>query len=159
MQEEIERQTVALVFKASKFTVESLSHAMKKALEKGLTHTPHISEPSGKMTLSDLIGKGEKAEKIEISKDSLKTFQKTADKYNVDYAIHKEPDGDKYKYYVFFQAKDTAAIESAFKEYAAENEKRKESLQRKLDKKKEIVRKRKEKEQSKEKNRNKEQSR
>ena len=159
MQEEIERQTVALVFKAGKFTVESLSGAIHSALEKGLSNVPKHNEPSGKMKLKDLIGKGDKAEKIEISKDSLKTFHKVAAKYNVDYAVHSVPEGDQNKYYVFFQAKDLTAIECAFKEYYAENEKKKESVKQKLEKKKEIVNRKKEQSRSKEKNKHKERNR
>ena len=124
MQEEIERETVALVFKAGKFTVETFSNAIHNALEKGLRALPHEKEASGKMSLKELIGKGDKADRIEISRDSLKTFQRVAAKYNVDYAIHKIPEGEESKYYVFFQAKDTATIECAFKEYVAVNEKK-----------------------------------
>lgn len=70
------------------------------------------------MKLKDLIGKGEKADRFEVSEDSLKIFKKTADKYNVDYAIHKVPDGDTNKFYVFFQAKDTETINAAFQEFS-----------------------------------------
>ena len=47
MQEEIEKQTVALVFKAGKFTAESFSGAIHKALEKGISYVPQSKEKDG----------------------------------------------------------------------------------------------------------------
>lgn len=146
MQEELEKQTVALVFKAGKLTTESLTSAMHRALERGLNLPKKDNEKHGKMTLANLVGKGNKTEKLEFKEENLSLFHKTAAKYNLDYAVHKEPEGEMNKYYIFFQAKDTAVIESAFKEFVAKNEKHKESVQKKLEKKQEIVRKRKEKE-------------
>ncbi|SDJ79344.1 Protein of unknown function [Lachnospiraceae bacterium G41] len=159
MQEELERKTVALAFNAGKFTIEELLNAMKKAVDSGIKHIPKSKEPKGEMTLKELIGKGNKAEKIEIAEDSLKSFQRTANKYNVDYAIHKVPENGVYKYYVFFQAKDYASIDSAFKEYVYKNDKKKESLKQKINKNKEKVKQRKDKEKSKERDFNRERSR
>lgn len=158
MQEELERQTVAVVFKAGKLTAETLANALRTALDKGLNLPKKDKEHHGKMTLANLVGKGNKTEKIEFNEENLKGFQKTAAKYNLDYAVHKEPEGDMNRYYIFFQAKDTAVIESAFKEFVVKNEKHKESVQKKLEKKQEIVNKRKEKqrERNHEKNRNRE---
>lgn len=158
MQEELERQTVAIVFKAGRLTTETLSGAIRTALEKGLNHTKKEKEQHGQMSLHDLVGKGNKTEKIEFSEENLKGFHKTALKYNLDYAVHKEPEGEQNKYFIFFQAKDTAVIESAFKEFVAKNEKQKESVQKKLEKKQEMVKKRKEKqrERNHDKNRNRE---
>jgi len=159
MQEELEQKTVALVFKAARITGEELSRAMHKALESGLNHQKHQKESHGKMTVAELLGKNGKIAKADIKEDDLKGFQKTASKYKVDYAVYKEPDGDKNKYYVFFQAKDTVLIESAFKEFMSKNERKQESVQAKLDKKKEIVNERKSKERAVEKHKNKEISR
>jgi hypothetical protein len=145
MQEELEKQTVALVFKAGKLTTEALSNAMHRALEKGLSLPKKEKEAHGKMTLYDLVGKGHETKKIEFKEEDLKAFHKTASKYNIDYAIHSEPEGEMTKYYVFFQAKDAAAIDSAFKEFVAKNEKHKDSVKEKLNKKKEKVRENKEK--------------
>ncbi len=147
MQEELERQTVAVVFKAGRLTTEALTSALRNALERGLNNSKKEKEQHGKMSLQDLVGKGNKTDKLEFKEEDLKAFHKTAVKYNIDYAVHKEQDGDKNKYYVFFQAKDASVLDSAFKEFIAKNEKHKESVQKKLEKKQEIVRKRKEKQQ------------
>ena len=147
MQEELENQTVAIVFRAGRFTAQSLANAMHRALERGLNRPRNNHEPHGKMKLSELVGKGNETKKLEFKEEDLKSFHKTAVKYNIDYAVHKEPDGDKNKYYVFFQAKDATVLDSAFKEFIAKNEKHKESVQKKLEQKQEIVKKRKEKQQ------------
>ena len=158
MQEELERQTVAVVFKAGRLTTETLAGALRNALEKGLKTSKKEKEQHGKMSLRDLVGKGNKTEKIEFSEENLKAFHKTAVKYNIDYAVHKEPEGDTNKYYIFFQSKDATVLDSAFKEFVAKNEKQKESIQKKLEKKQEMVKKRKEKqrERNHDKNRNRE---
>ncbi len=163
MQEELERQTVAIVFNASKMTAQTLSNAMRRAMDIGIRElSKHKDDfkkqqPSGKMSLKELVGKGGTVDMDEIAEDGIKTFQKTASKYGVDYAVHKEPQqNNEYKYYVFFQAKDTRVIHAAFDEYIAKMEKRRESAKEKLDKKKEIVNKKKEKTRNVEKNRHKE---
>ena len=169
MQEELERQTVALVFNASKLTAQTLSEAMKKAMDVGLKELSKFKdklerqekeEPTGKMSLKELVGKGASTDNMEIDKDGIKTFQKTAAKFGVDYAVYKEPLKDNQnKYYVFFQAKDTSVIHAAFNEYTTKMEQRRESVQKKLEKKQEIVNRRKEKARNVEKHRHKERGR
>ena len=163
MQEELERQTVAIVFNASRMTAQTLSNAMRRAMDAGLRELSryrdnlHRQEPSGKMSVKELVGKGGSVDMSEIGEEGLKTFKKTAAKYGVDYAVYKEPLKDKqYKYYVFFQAKDTKVIHAAFEEYTAKMEQKRESVKEKLQKKQEIVDKKKEKARNVEKNRHKE---
>lgn len=163
MQEELERQTVAIVFNASKMTAQTLSNAMKKAMDLGLRelskHKDDFKkkEPSGKMSVKELMGKGGTVDMDEIKEEGIKTFQKTAAKYGVDYAVYREPLKDKqFKYYVFFQAKDARVIHTAFDEYTQKMEQRRESAKAKLEKKQEAVNKRKEKARNVEKNRHKE---
>ena len=69
MQEELERKTIALAFNAGKFTLEELLKAMKNAVDSSIKNIPKGKEPKGEMTLKELIGKGNKAEKIEIAED------------------------------------------------------------------------------------------
>ena len=156
MQEEIERQTISLVFKAARLSTDTLAQAMRRAMDFGLREIGTITanelnsgtnktSPTGKMSLKELIGKGSSPDRIQIEKEGMKTFQKTASKFGVDYAVYKEPLKDhQNKYYVFFQAKDTRVIRAAFEEYTKKNEQRKQSLQKRLEKKQEIVNKKKE---------------
>ena len=162
MQEELEQQTVALVIKAGKLSAETFADAVHKIMEKGLDIPKLTKDPHGKMKLTELVSKGNKTDKVEFKQEDLKFFHKIASKYNIDYAVHSEPntEADKAekpnKYYVFFQVKDAKILDSAFNEFMVKNEKKKESVQKKLEKKQEIVNKRKNKERDHEKNRNKE---
>ena len=166
MQEELERQTVALVFNASRMTAQTLSDAMRRAMDAGLRELSRQrerlqahehQEPKGKMSVKELIGKGAQTDNMEIDEEGIRTFKKTANKFGVDYAVYKEPLKDnQYKYYVFFQAKDTSVIRAAFEEYTNKMEKKRDSVKQKLEKNQEIVKKQKEKARSVEKNRHKE---
>lgn len=59
------------------------------------------------MSVKDLVGKGGGAKSIEVSDDAVKTFRKVANKYNVDFAVHKDDSEHPPKFLVFFQGKDT----------------------------------------------------
>ena len=89
MQEELERKTVALVFKATRFTADAFAKAVNEALSKGFEAAKE-NEPIGEMSVKDLVGKGGGAKSIEVSDDAVKTFRKVANKYNVDFAVHKD---------------------------------------------------------------------
>ena len=65
------------------------------------------NEPTGEMSVKDLVGKGGGAKSIEVSDDAVKTFRKVANKYNVDFAVHKDDSEHPPKFLVFFQGKDT----------------------------------------------------
>ena len=61
-------------------------------------------------------------EKTELAdKDEVKTFDRIAKQYGVDYAIKKgtSPEGKK-RYILFFKARDRSAIDQAMSEYALE---------------------------------------
>lgn len=106
MQEELERKTVALVFKATRFTADAFAKAVNEALSKGV-EVAKENEPTGEMSVKDLVGKGGGAKSIEVSDDAVKTFRKVANKYNVDFAVHKDDSEHPPKFLVFFQGKDT----------------------------------------------------
>ena len=61
-------------------------------------------------------------EKTELAdKEEVKTFDRIAKQYGVDYAIKKgtSPEGKK-RYILFFKARDRSAIDQAMSEYALE---------------------------------------
>lgn len=160
MQEELERKTVALVFKASKFTAETFAKAVKMALDKGIEVSKE-PELTGEMSVKDLVGKGGGAKSIEVADDAIKTFRKVANKYKVDFAIHKDDSEQPPKFIVFFQGKDADVIKQTFKEFVYEHEKEKseKSIREELKKKQKEVDKNKEKAQQKARKRNKDLSR
>ena len=87
MQEEVTQKTIALVFKSSRLTADVLKKAMKMYLEhrkagKQATH--------GKMPVKDLVGQGMGASSIEVTDNNIKSFERVARKYNVDFAVKKD---------------------------------------------------------------------
>lgn len=123
MQEELERKTVCLVFKGAKLTTEMLADGIKKFLDKGIKLEPKDHEKHGEMKLKDLVEKGNGAKAMDIGDENLRLFRKTASKYNVDFSVKQGKDENgQNRFYVFFQGKDSAVIEMAFKEFSKKNE-------------------------------------
>ena len=56
---------------------------------------------------------------IEITEQNIKAFSAVAKKYDIDYALKKDPTTDPPHYYVFFKAKDKDQLQPAFKEFTA----------------------------------------
>jgi archaellin len=75
--------------------------------------------PHGKQTVKELIGQNAGVSNIEINDSNIKSFERVARKYGVDYALKKDLSGDKPKYLVFFKARDADALTAAFSEYTA----------------------------------------
>ena len=121
MQEEVTQKTIALVFKSSRLTADVLKKAMKMYLDhrkagKQATH--------GKMSVKKLVGQGMGASSIEVTDSNIKSFERVAKKYNVDFAVKKDKTVEPPKYIVFFKGKDADVITQAFKEFVKVNEKK-----------------------------------
>lgn len=121
MQEEVTQKTIALVFKSSRLTADVLKKAMKMYLE----HQKHRKQAAhGKISVKDLVGQGMGASSIEITDNNIKSFERVARKYNVDFAVKKDKTAQPPKYMVFFKGKDADVITQAFKEFVKVNEKK-----------------------------------
>ena len=66
-----------------------------------------------------------RATAIEVTDNNIKSFERIAKKYNVDFAVKKDKTVQPPKYMVFFKAKDTDVLSQAFKEFVKVNEKQK----------------------------------
>ena len=124
MQEEIENKTLTLIINSSKLTARTLATAFMKFLR--FSHhkiTEHKDvKPQGKQSVKELIAQNQGVEKTELAdKDEVKTFDRIAKQYGVDYAIKKgvSPEG-KPRYILFFKARDRSAIDQAMSAYAAD---------------------------------------
>lgn len=157
MQEEVERKTVALVFKAAKFTGDELSSAMREFLNRGMNKLGDKKVKTGEMKIGDLVSKGSSVKNIEVNAESIGLFKKVAGKYKVDYAVRKDTASEIPKYLVFFQGKDLDVIKACFNEYVSLNEKQKEkqSVRKQIKENKEKLKERKQNTKNKEKVRNK----
>ena len=146
MQEEVESRTVTLIVSGSKFTGRMLKDASSKYLahrkEKKLQKTRDSPvKPCGKQTVKELVGQNQGVSNIEINDPDIKSFEKIARKYGVDYAIKKDRSTSPPKYLVFFKARDADALTAAFTEYSSKKVKQQErpSVLKKLAHFKEMV--------------------
>ena len=97
---------------------------------------------------------------IEVTDGNIKSFERVAKKYNVDFAVKKDKTCEPPKYLVFFKGKDADAVAQAFKEFVYGNEKKKGkvSVREKLKRFKDAVSQDKNRERSREKNKDRGQS-
>lgn len=141
MQEQINERTVALSVKGTKLTAHMLAKAMRAFLKKA--QQPHkIKVKSGRQSVRSLTKQGASLANIEVSGDDIGTFKRVARKYNVDFALKRDDSETPPKWIVFFKAKDSQALESAFKEFTQitlKQKTRKPSMLERLDKFKEIA--------------------
>ena len=137
MQEEVENRTVAIVTSAAKFTGRLFKSAICKYLEHRKLNKANKARaspviPHGKQTVRQLIGQNQGVSTIESNDPDIKSFERVARKYGVDYAIKKVRTEDKPKFVIFFKARDADALTQAFTEYtrkSAEREKRPSVIQ------------------------------
>jgi len=149
MQEDIEHRSVTLAINTVKMTARALKNAILKyqnhCKQNNLATTPGGQSQSiqsqGKQSVKKLIGQGQGVSNIEITDSNIKSFERVARKYGVDYALRKDMNGTMPKYLVFFKARDADALTAAFKEYSGKSIKRekKPSVLDKLAKFKELM--------------------
>ena len=128
MQDEINREiasdatrvgvkVIALSFKAGRATGEALKKAMLEYLT-GLSH------PTGEQTVAQLMKQNQGLTNIEVTDGNIKSFEKTAKKYGIDFALKKDASQSPPKYMVFFKARDVDVMTAAFKEYSYKESKK-----------------------------------
>ena len=157
MQEEVTQKTIALVIKTAKLDASVLKAAMKMYLNH---RKQKAQETHGKTSVKKLVGDGVGVSSIEITDGNIKSFERVAKKYNVDFAIKKDKTTEPPKYLVFFKGRDADVVAQAFKEFVYGNEKKKGrvSLREKLKRFKDAVSQNKNRERSREKNKDRGQS-
>ncbi len=122
MQDEISGKTVMLAVNTTKFTAGVLEQMIKSylAAKKQKKHLPK----QGKQSVKDLLGQNAGVSNIEITDGNIKSFERVAKKYHVDFAVKKDKTTDPPKYMVFFKARDADVLTQAFKDYVHANEKK-----------------------------------
>lgn len=126
MQEEIENKTLSLIINTSKFTERTLATAFAKALKLGWNKAKehYQAKPQGRQSVKQLIGQNQGVSNIEITDSNIKSFERVARKYGVDFAVKKDRSVSPPKYLVFFKGRDADALTAAFREYTAKEVKR-----------------------------------
>lgn len=149
MQDEINTKVVALVIrvatKAGQLTERELKAAINK-YEQREEHRRNVRQQKkanrqyqpkhGKQTVGELMEQNQGLTNIEITNQNIKSFERIANKYNIDFALKKDKNSEIPKYIVFFKARDVDVMTAAFKEYTAKelNKSKKQSIKKKLNK-------------------------
>ena len=120
MQEQIERESIAITLKASKLTSETLAKVLALIGQKIQNEHHKEKTPYGRQTVKELMGHNAPTSTIPIDGDKG-LFEHIARKWHVDYAFHRI--GPK-KYLLLFKTAQADAITGAFSEYCARMMKR-----------------------------------
>ena len=115
MQEQVEREAVAVSLKASKLTAQALATALKKVGQAIKSKYEKSKTPHGEQSVKKLMNHNVPTSTIPIEGDKG-LFEKVARKWHVDYAFHKT---GKNQYLLLFKSGQTDAITAAFAEYSA----------------------------------------
>lgn len=146
MQDEVNEKTVSLCIRCGKVTAILLKAAMKKALTKmeqekqklqGQKQPKQDKEDKtykGKQSMDKLMKQNVQLSNIEITDGNIKSFERVAQKYSIDFSLKKDVNADPPRYYVFFKARDADVMTAAFKEYTGQslNKDKKPSVRKKL---------------------------
>ena len=116
MQDEVNEKTIALYIKTGKLTAQTLQKAMKAILSKGKKQLS--KPPQGKQSVKQLVRQGAGVSNIEVTDGNIKSFERVARKYGVDFALKKDVSSQPPRYLVFFKSRDADALTAAFAEYS-----------------------------------------
>ena len=141
MQEEVNEKTLSLCIKGGKITAEVLRAALLKLFSEMEKKQQSKGEKSqcrktGKQSIKSLQKSGAQITNIVVTDNNIKSFDRVARKYGIDYSLKKVEQDGKTEYMVFFKAKDVDVMTAAFKEYTSETLKKqkRESVRQKLEK-------------------------
>ncbi|NCB94589.1 MAG: PcfB family protein, partial [Clostridia bacterium] len=84
-------KVIALSVKAGKMTGDTLKKAMQEYLNK-------LSHPTGEQTVAQLMKQNQGLTNIEVTDGNIKSFEKTAKKYGIDFALKKDASQSPPKY-------------------------------------------------------------
>ena len=137
MQDEVNTKVVAIAIKGGKISAEVLEKALKKFVEEIEKAQKTASQPKtyrGKQSIKHLVEQNAAISNIEVTDGNIKSFQRTANKYGIDYALKKDTSEEPPRYIVFFKGRDVDVMTQAFKEFSARTVKQKDkpSRRRKL---------------------------
>ena len=147
MQDEVNEKTVSLCVNGGKISARILKSAITKMLAKmeqekrnGRQKDTEIrtgkekAASRGKQSMEKLMRQGCQLSNIEVTDGNIRSFEKYARKYSIDFSLKKDTSAEPPRYFVFFKAKDVDVMTAAFKEYTGNSldKKRKPSIRRKL---------------------------
>lgn len=132
MQEEVTNKTVTFVVQTTKFSANIVRQMMEKylrSMEKNRDQRKARKQqaklekkrqpPQGRIRIKELAKQNAGMVNIEITDKNIKSFERYARKYGINYALKKDKTKEPPVYLVFFKARDQDAINSAFREYTS----------------------------------------
>lgn len=128
MQEYNNEKIIAMTVKTANINVGVLKSVIKKFLsEQRKSMKPKVIR--GKQSLKQLIRGNDNASvtNIEINDQNIKSFEKTARKYGIDYSLKKDSSDEPPRYTIFFRAKDSEIMTTAFKDFLNSHSTKKEN--------------------------------
>ena len=133
MQEEVTQKTIALSVKTARVTADVLKNMLRKYLS-GQKQKGKNPYKVGKQSYKELKSQGSGLSNIEITDGNIKSFERVAKKYSIDFSLKKDVTADPPRYHVFFKARDADVMTAAFKEYTGKslNKDKKPSVRKKL---------------------------
>ena len=131
MQDEVNEKTMALCIKGGKISAQLLKAALTKLLseiEKKKQQSKKMGGQNrckrGKQSIKSLQQSGAQLTNIVVTDNNIKSFDRVARKYGIDYSLKKAEKEGKTEYLVFFKAKDTDAITRILQDYSAKQVKK-----------------------------------
>ena len=168
MQDEVNEKTVSLCVNGGKISARILKAALQKALakmeqekreDKQRRTEKNVGKGDviyrGKQSMEKLMRQDCQLSNIEVTDGNIKSFEKCARKYGIDFSLKKDTSISPPRYFVFFKAKDVDVMTAAFKEYTGRSlaKSKKPSIRKKLEQAKERTAKHRELEKTKQKER------
>lgn len=129
MQEEVNSKTVSFYVRTGKMTASVLKVVLQTYLQsqkqKQNRKAAAKNQPKqGKITMKELAKQNDGMVNIEITPKNIKSFERYARKYGINYALKKDKTKDPPVYLVFFKGKDQDALNAAFREFSQNQIKR-----------------------------------
>ena len=123
MQEEVTQKTVTFCIRATKITADLLKKVLVAYLrhqkQKSVEKKAQKNQPKqGKVTVKELAKQNAGMVNIEITDKNIKSFERYARKYGINYALKKDKSKDPPVYLVFFKGRDQDALNAAFREFS-----------------------------------------
>ena len=144
--EQVTERSVALAFRGVKLTGRMLAQAMRAFLRDRQRQPGKEADqnksPQGKQSIRQLTRQGASLQNMEITDDNIRSFERTARRYNIDFSLKQDKSVNPPKWIVFFKSKDSAAMEAAFNDFTRRTltkHKEKPSLLARLEKFKELA--------------------
>ena len=124
MQDEVNTKVVAIMIKGGKISAEVLKKALDKFVQEIEKAQKQMQQPKtyrGKQSIKHLMSQNAAISNIEVTDGNIKSFERTASKYGLDFALKKDVSVEPPSYLVFFKGRDVDVIWKCTARYCSMN--------------------------------------